>query len=317
MQHPWLEARVARKRVEAEGIVSLALEAADGPALPAFEAGAHVDVEIRPGLVRQYSLCNAPRSGSRYVIAVLREPASRGGSAALHDDFHEGDRLRIGAPRNLFALAAGASPALLVAGGIGVTPLLAMAEELLARGADFELHYCARSWARAAFRERLAEPDMAGRTVFHVDGDDATRAFDPAAAVRKLSADSHVYVCGPAGFIEWIVGRMLQAGWPAERLHREYFQAVPGDVNGDTAFEVRIASTGQVVAVPPGRSVAAALADAGIEVALSCDQGVCGTCITRVLAGTPDHRDQLGLGGNDRFTPCCSRSATPLLVLDI
>jgi len=318
MQQSWLDLRVVSRRTEAEGIIGLVLARPDGGALPPFTAGAHIDVEAGPDLIRQYSLCNDPRERDHYEIAVLRDPASRGGSVAVHDRFREGDPIRVGPPRNHFELQAVRSTALLIAGGIGITPLLCMAEQLAATGAPFSLHYCTRTPARTAFRERLARAPFADRIVFHFDdGPDAQR-FNPGALFTGAAAGTDAYVCGPSAFIDWVHTAAAEAGFPGENLYREYFA---GDTSsgaaGDTPFLLRIASTGETIEVGANESAAKALARHGIEVPVSCEQGICGTCITRVLEGEPDHRDLLMIDGNDEFTPCCSRALSPALVLDL
>lgn len=317
-----IEVRVARKTHEARDVCAFELRPLDGSELPGFSAGAHIDVQVPGGLTRQYSLCNAPKDGHRYRIGVLREPASRGGSRGMHELVHEGDTLRISAPRNHFALAAGATHSLLLAGGIGITPLLSMAEHLAATGGDFALHYCVRSAERAAFVDRLRDGAFAARVHVHFDDGDAAQRVDVARLLAHPGPGRHVYVCGPKGFIDVVVATAAERGWPQERVHREFFGATDtGPRSADERFDVRLARSGRVVAVPKGVSVVQALAAAGVDVPISCEQGVCGTCLTRVVEGVPEHRDlyltpeEQAL--NDQFTPCCSRSRSPLLVLDL
>lgn len=319
MNRSWLDLRVLSRRIEAEDIVSLVLASTDGGELPPFSAGAHLDVEVAPGLVRQYSLCNNPRHRDHYEIAVLRDPASRGGSAAVHARFRELDPIRVSEPRNHFPLQPATGAAMLVAGGIGITPLLCMAERLSALGAPFVLHYCARSPARTAFRDRIAASPFADRIAFHFDDGPEAQHFDPRALFAGADGDTHAYVCGPAGFIGWVLDAAKDAGFPAERLHREYFSAAPAEPapGGDAPFLLRIASTGETIQVGAEESAATALARHGVDVPVSCEQGVCGTCITRVIEGRPDHRDMLMIDSDDEFTPCCSRALTPLLVIDL
>lgn len=318
MEH--LAVKVLRKVREAEGIASFELARADGAPLPAFSAGSHIDVRVPGGLVRQYSLCNDAAEQHRYRIAVLRDPASRGGSLAMHDAVNAGDVLHISEPRNHFALHS-ADKSLLLAGGIGVTPLLCMAQRLATIGADFKLHYCTRSAERTAFRGEIAASAFANRVKFHFDDGPPEQKLNAAELLATPDATTQLYVCGPTGFIDHVVGTAKAAGWPGERIHLEYFGAAPPDSSGDTAFDVKIASTGKAYTVPPGQSVVQALASQGIEILTSCEQGVCGTCITRVLEGEPDHRDLYFTdeerSKNDQFTPCCSRAKTRTLVLDL
>lgn len=313
--------RVARKTVEAEGICSFELQAADGRPLPAFSAGSHVDVHVPGGLVRQYSLCNDPQETQRYLIAVLKDAASRGGSVAMHERVHEGDALTISAPRNHFALAHEAASHLLLAGGIGVTPILCMAERLAQTGGDFTMHYATRSRERTAFADRIARSAFAARVHLHHDDGAPDQRLDLEALLATPVAGRHVYVCGPQGFMDAVLGRARAAGWPEPQLHYEFFGAAPTAQAGDGPFSVRLASSGRVITVAADQSVTDALGAAGIVVPTSCEQGVCGTCLTRVLQGTPDHRDLYltpeEQAAGDQFTPCCSRSRTAELVLDL
>jgi vanillate O-demethylase ferredoxin subunit len=312
--------RVVAKVREAVDIVSFELASADGTALAPFSAGSHVDVHIGPNLVRQYSLCNDPAENHRYVIAVLRDPHSRGGSIAVHDTIDVGDTLRISGPKNHFPLTQ-AGRYVLLAGGIGVTPILCMAERLAGSGADFSMHYCTRSPERTAFRERIGASAFASRIQFHFDSGAPEQKLDLEGVLAGPGDDLHLYVCGPAGFINAVTEAARAQGWPGHHVHLEYFGAAPQDTSGDQAFEVRIASSGQTFAIPANQSVVSVLAEHGIEIPVSCEQGVCGTCITRVLDGTPAHRDVYFTDEehvlNDQFTPCCSRAKSRLLVLDL
>ncbi|MBN8510213.1 MAG: oxidoreductase [Burkholderiales bacterium] len=313
--------RVARKATEALDICTFELVAEDGRPLPAFSAGSHVDVQLPGGFTRQYSLCNDPTESHRYLIGVLRDPASRGGSAAMHDRVQEGDRLTISPPKNHFPLAHDAKSHLLLAGGIGVTPILCMAERLAIAGADFRMHYCARSRERTAFHERIRGSKFASNVHFHFDDGAAAQKLDIGALLETPQAGTHLYVCGPKGFMDAVLGTARARGWPEAQLHYEFFAADVAPQAGDGAFEVLLASSGRVVVVPKDRSVTQALAEAGVEVPTSCEQGVCGTCLTRVIEGEPDHRDVYltpeEQAANDQFTPCCSRAKSPRLVLDL
>ncbi|MCI1005975.1 PDR/VanB family oxidoreductase [Herbaspirillum sp. C7C8] len=315
-----LQVRIAARREEADGIIGLELVSPDGSALPAFTAGAHIDVHLPGGMLRQYSLCNAPHEQHRYQIGVLRDAHSRGGSVAVHEVLKVGDLLTIGVPRNQFALVS-APHSLLLAGGIGVTPILCMAEALAACGASFEMHYCARSPARQAFRERIAASGFARRVVHHYDDGDVAQKLDLDALLSQADPATHLYVCGPAGFITHVVETARARGWPEAQVHFEYFGAAPVQADGNGSFEVRLASSGQVYRIPEDRTVIQVLCEHGVDVPVSCEQGICGTCLTRVLEGEPDHRDQYltdeERAANDQFTPCCSRARSPLLVLDL
>jgi len=315
-----LRVRVTAKTIEALDICSFELVEADGLPLPAFSAGSHVDVTVGDK-TRQYSLCNDPAESHRYLIAVLRDPATRGGSAGMHDRVQVGDVIQISAPKNHFALAHDASSHLLLAGGIGVTPILCMAERLAVMGAPFEVHYCARSRERTAFHDRITSSRFASRVQFHFDDGPAAQKFDIAARLAESQPGVHLYVCGPKGFMDAVLSTARAQGWPEAQLHYEFFSADVAPSASDDSFEVQLASSGRIVVVPKDKTVVQALAAAGIEVQTSCEQGVCGTCITRVLSGTPDHKDLYFTpeehAANDQFTPCCSRAKSPRLVLDL
>lgn len=321
MNSPLLRVRVARKESEALDICTFELVDVHGHALPPFSAGSHIDVHLPNGLTRQYSLCNDPAESRRYLIGVLREPASRGGSLTLHDRVNVGDVLEISRPRNHFPLVEGARRSLLLAGGIGVTPILCMAEHLAAAGQHFQMHYCTRSRERAAFRDRIERGPFADRVQFHFDNGPPEQKLDLASLLGDPQPDTHLYVCGPKGFMDSVLACAQASGWPDVRVHYEYFAGQAAAHDSDAPFEVQLASSGRVVLVPKGTTVVAALAEAGVTLTTSCEQGVCGTCVTRVLEGVPDHRDLVLSAeereANDQFLPCCSRSKSLRLVLDL
>jgi vanillate O-demethylase ferredoxin subunit len=233
----------------------------------------------------------------------------------------QGDVLTIGAPRNQFALVAGAPLSLLMAGGIGITPMLCMAQELARRQEAFEFHYSVRSAARAAFLDRLAVPALHDHVRLHFDDGDAEQRLQIQAVLQPQPAGTHLYVCGPKGFMDAVLQGARNLGWPEELLHYEFFQADAKSLDEDAAFDVRLARSGRIVRVAADRTVVQALAAAGVDVPISCEQGICGTCVTTVLAGRPDHRDSFLLpqerAANGCFTPCCSRSLDGELVLDL
>ena len=314
-----LRVRVARRVEEADGICSFELVPQGVDELPAFTAGSHIDVHVAPGLVRQYSLSNDPSERFRYRIAVLREPSSRGGSAAMHDKIEAGQTLCISPPRNHFPLE-DAPRSLLLAGGIGVTPILSMARALHAQGKVFNMHYCGRSLSRMAFVEEIGRAPFADSVVLHAD-DVPEQKLDLQLLLAGPSDDTHLYVCGPGGFMDHMLATARAHGWPDARLHREYFAGIVKTLPSDGSFEVRLAHRGLTCTVPANKTVVEVLAEHGVEVPTSCEAGVCGTCLTRVLDGTPDHRDTFltdaERAANDQFTPCCSRALTSLLVLDL
>jgi vanillate O-demethylase ferredoxin subunit len=304
--------------LEAQDILSFELAEPAGGDLPPFAAGAHIDVHVPGGFLRQFSLCNDPAERHRYVTAVLREPAGRGGSRAMHERVRVGDTLEISAPRSNFPLAEGAGRHLLIAGGIGITPLLAMVRRLARLGADFTLHYCTRSTERTAFRAALAEAERAGRVRYHHDGGDPRRGLDVGALLAPVEPATHVYCCGPAGLMAAV--KAATAHWPTPQVHFEYFAPPSPDaaIAGGAAFEVAIRSTGKVYPIAADRSILATLREAGLVLDSSCESGTCGTCKTRYLAGEPEHRDYVlsGEEQRDHVMICVSR-AKGRLVLDL
>jgi len=322
MLQSWMSLRVAKKWREAIDIHCFELADAQGRELPPFTAGAHVDVEVEPGLVRQYSLCNDPRRRDAYQLAVMRETGSRGGSVGLIDKVEIGHLLRVSEPRNHFTLEPSARRTVLIAGGVGITPILCMAERLANAGEPFELHYAARSQAHAAFATHIRQSAFADNaTLYFSEGPGAAR-LDLDTVLADPVPGAHLYVCGPGRLIEAALATAKARGWPSSRVHREFFAPVtPDGLAEPGAFQIRLASSGQVLDVPADRSITQVLADAGIELPTSCEQGVCGTCLTRVLEGEPDHRDvfltEAEQALNDQMTPCCSRAKSPLLVLDL
>jgi vanillate O-demethylase ferredoxin subunit len=321
MTTPLIRARVLRKCAEAQGICSFELAAEDGSALPPYEPGAHIDVHVPAGPVRQYSLCGDASDRLRYRIAVLHEPTSRGGSSGMHERVAEGAALQISAPRNHFTLAGGAAHHLLLAGGIGITPLLAMARALALDGQSFTLHYATRTRERTAFEAELRASAFSDRVRFHHDDGAPEQRLDLPTLLAAPQAGQHLYVCGPQGFMDAVLSTARAQGWPETQLHWEYFSAPPAQAEGDGAFEVQLGREGRVVQVPAGQTVVQALAEAGVMLPTSCEQGICGTCLTRVIDGQPDHRDQYltpeEQAACDQFLPCCSRAKSARLVLDL
>ncbi len=314
-----LDLHIARLEKQADSIVVLDLCRPDGGPLPPFEAGAHVDLHLADGFVRQYSLCGAPSDRSRYRIGVLLDPNTRGGSQRVHRDLLPGGAVRVGLPRNLFPLAPDAAQSFLIGGGIGITPILAMAHQLDAAGQDFALHYCARTRGSAAFLGELADSAFVDRVSLHFDDEGEQDRFSVERALPPPKPGAHLYVCGPTGFMDWVIADAKRAGYVDAQIHREYFSAEI-DTAGD-AFEIVLANSNRVVAVPEGKSIVAALAEIGTKIDVSCEQGVCGTCLCTVLDGIPDHRDTYLTDEEkeacDQMLLCCSRSKTPRLVLDL
>lgn len=317
-----LPVRVQRKRQEADDICSLMLVDPQGHCLPPFSAGSHIDIHLPNGLTRQYSLCNPPTDRYSYQVAVLRDPASRGGSEAVHTLVNEGDTIQISYPRNHFELVP-TEHAVLLGGGIGITPVLCMAELLNQTGASFELHYCSRSASRTAFKSRIEAAPFADRAAFHFDDGEVSQKLDINRVLGAPQVGKHLFVCGPNGFMEWVISSARFMGWAEDHIHREYFAAAAADTSGDGSFEVIMASTGATMVVEKGQAVTTVLAKHGVDVPISCEQGVCGTCLVRVLEGEIEHRDMFltedERKANDQFTPCVSRAkpGCKRLVLDL
>ncbi|MGW2521609.1 PDR/VanB family oxidoreductase [Streptomyces sp. NPDC001617] len=321
MSTTWTDAVVVARYDATPRIAVFDLARADGDELWEYEPGAHIDVQVgTAGLIRQYSLCGPPGIRKQYRLAVLDEPASRGGSRAMHA-LAEGDTLRIAAPRNRFGLTS-ARRHVLLAGGIGITPLLSMAQSLDATGGDYHLHYCARSRSEAAF---LADLENHPRVTLHFDDEPPEQRLDLGSDLGDPAPGTAVYVCGPGGFMDYALGRAAELGWPASALHKERFSASPPVAaepggGGEGGFTVRLSSTGAEYLVPEDQSVLDVLLANGVEAPNSCGQGICGECIVRVRAGEPDHRDDVLTDeerGEGLFTPCSSRSKSPILELEL
>ncbi len=316
----WAAAHVVSRNEEAQGIWSFVLEPEPGQVLPPFEAGAHIELCVGD-VIRPYSLCNSPGDRNRYVLGIQREACGNGGSIAICDSLLPGAKVQLRGPRNLFPLHHDTRSAILLAGGIGITPLLAMACQLAAQGTPFTLHVCSRTEDRIPFRAQLAS--LSGFGDVHLHCSRAVPSGRP--KLRDLIGPPehgrHLYLCGPSPFLEGAVQAATGLGWPQEAVHVERFAAETVSAGDEQAFEVEIHSTGARIHVPPGVTVADALEQAGFPVVRSCNQGNCGTCITGVLSGTPDHRDVIlteeERARNDCFTPCCSRACTERLVLDL
>lgn len=307
--------RVTRIDEVADGVRQLVLEHPDGVELPAWTPGAHIDLELRAGLTRPYSLCGDPADRSTWTVAVLREPDSRGGSAHVHGALRAGDALIASDPRNNFPLVEADSYAL-VAGGIGVTPLLPMVGELQVRGASWRMLYGGRTRSSMAYLDELA---AYGERVT-VAPEDEVGLLDLRGWLGNDPGRTAVYCCGPGRLLDAVAE--LGATWPERTsLHVERFRADPQALTGtDRPFEVVAARSGVSTTVPAGTSIVEALDEVGVYIPTSCGEGTCETCICQVIDGTADHRDSL-LTDEQReegsILPCCSRASTSTLVLDI
>ncbi|ABB06628.1 PDR/VanB family oxidoreductase [Burkholderia lata] len=315
--------KVTRKWNETPDICVLELHAVrEDQKLPAFEAGAHVEVHLRGLPSRQYSLCNTPGPTDCYQLGIFLEPESRGVSRAIHQTVEVGHTLDISPPKNHFPLAEGATHSLLLAGGIGVTPVLAMAEALASRSASFDFHYCTRSAERMAFQTRIGQSGWRQNAHLYFDDAPDDRRLDLNAVLSSPAAGTHLYVCGPSGFVTWVKQAATQSGWPDTHVHSESFTGTAVEVqDGDRAFDVEIAETGQIIHVGKDQTALNALVEAGIDIPSSCEAGNCGTCQTMVVSGAIDHRDQYLTAAervaNKSFIPCCSRAADDMIVIGL
>jgi ferredoxin-NADP reductase len=302
----------------AEAINGYELVDPRGRDLPRFEAGAHIGLRLTGAPVRDYSLWNDPAERRRYCIAVLCEADPDAVSRRLRDTVKVGDLVEASLPHNNFPLDPDARHHLMIAGGIGITPIMAMIAELRRRAADFLLHYCTRSPETTAFRDELDLLAAQGRVRFHHDGGDPSRSLDIAAVLRDPPPGTHLYYCGPAPLMA--AAATASRHWPPGTVHCEYFSA-PSEIDfGEgRAFRVKLARHGGEYEIPPGETILDVLRRHGIAVKSSCELGYCGACLTRYVAGEPEHRDDM-LGAADRaryVLICCSRARTPVLELDL
>lgn len=288
----------------------------DGLDLPPFTAGAHVDIALPNGLVRQYSLVNPQHERHRYVVGVKLDRASRGGSRSMHEDTRPGATYAIGGPRNNFALIEDAPHVVLIAGGIGVTPIWCMVQRLAALDCSWELHYACRNRAEAPF---LGELSPLGSAVhLHFDEECGGAVLDVAAIVAGAAEGAHLYCCGPAPMLAAF--EAATAELPPERVHIEYFTAKEERAT-QGGFTVELARSGLAFEIPPGKTILQVLREAGVEVEYCCEEGFCFTCETKVISGIPDHRDAV-LSAEDRAANkvmliCCSGALSEKLVLDL
>lgn len=288
-------------------------------ALPKFCAGAHIDVHLKNGLTRQYSISNCSTETHRYVIAVLNDEKSRGGSCYMHSNYQEGDVLHISEPRNLFELHPQTQKAILFAGGIGITPILSMAYQLKNQSIPFELHYFVRSHDMIAFYGNLTT-HFAENIHFHLQ-DQIETACNMPAVLQEHSPEKHLYVCGPTGFMQYVMNAATAEGWQPSELHQEHFVAQDLSQHDNQAFTIEILGSDRKIQVAAQQTAMQALLENGFNIPASCEQGICGTCVTRVVSGIPEHRDLFMTDEehalNDQFAPCCSRTKSQTLVLDL
>jgi phthalate 4,5-dioxygenase reductase subunit len=308
---------VTRKDEIARGIDLFELRRSDGGELPQFTAGAHVALKVPNGLVRKYSLCNDPAERDRYQIAVKREENGRGGSISLIENVNAGDDLIVSAPVNDFELARNAQAFIFIAGGIGITPIMAMMRTLNAiPGKQYKLYYCTRSPEFTAFHDELRKPPFEDKVVIHHDDGDSARALDLWPIVEERKNRAHLYCCGPRPLMQAV--RDMTGHWSSTAIHMEAFSEAETRKPDDKPFNVTLAKSGETFEVPVGVTIMEAMRARGHEVPSSCESGTCGTCRMKLLAGEADHRD-LVLADHERESQimiCVSRSRSGDLVID-
>ncbi|WP_027855167.1 PDR/VanB family oxidoreductase [Marinobacterium litorale] len=294
----------------------------DGKDLPPFEAGSHIDIKVSSNVTRQYSLCNDPSETHRYVIAVLRDENGRGGSKAIHDQLKVQDIVTVSLPRNNFELSDNTKRAILIGGGIGITPLKSMAHKLRSLNIPYELHYCAKDKTCVAFYDEICALSDNENVHFHFDGGDPNNGLNLQKLFESQRDGDHLYYCGPSGFME--ACKTSAAHWTKGTVHFEHFKA-PVAPKADSqpertdGYKIKLNSTGEVIEVAAGVSVLEALQNSGVEVERSCESGLCGACKIRFLEGEVDHQDYIldDEERSDHFTSCVSRVTSDLIVLDI
>jgi phthalate 4,5-dioxygenase reductase subunit len=313
---PTMPLRVTRNDKIADGIHLLEFRDPGGRSLPEFSAGAHIGIRVPNGLLRKYSLCNDPAERDRYQVAVKRESNGRGGSCSLIDDTKAGDELDVIAPVNDFGLPPRAQDFLFIAGGIGVTPFMAMIREIMAQGKRFRLFYCSRSPETTAFRDELGAPEFKDSVIIHYDQGDVSRSLDLRPILVERKNREHLYCCGPRPLMEAV--RAMTDHWSPTAVHFEAFSEAETHKADDKLFKVKLARSGAVIEVPTDKTILEVLRERGLDVPSSCETGTCGTCRTKMLAGEADHRD-LVLAEHERkdtIMICVSRARTDEITID-
>jgi len=315
-QPPMMPLRVTRNDQIADGINLIEFRDLDGKPLPEFSAGAHIAIRVPNGLLRKYSLCNDPSERDRYQVAVKREANGRGGSANLIDHVKAGDELMVAPPVNDFGLPPRAQDFLFIAGGIGITPIMAMIREVQRQAKRFRLFYCTRSAETTAFAEELSAPEFKGLVTIHHDRGDPSCSLDLKPILAERKNREHLYCCGPRPLMEAV--RHMTDHWSSTAVHFEAFSEAETHKVGDTPFKVRLARSGKVLEVPVTRTILEVLRESGLDVPSSCETGTCGTCRTKLLAGEADHRD-LVLADHERkdqIMICVSRARSAEITID-
>lgn len=318
-----LQLKIKQIRQEASEIHAYELVSMDENSLPAFEAGSHIDLHLPSGLIRQYSLSNDPAETHRYVVGILRDEHGYGGSKEVHQALKVGDAIEVSRPRNHFHLDETAKKVILLAGGIGITPLRSMGYRLKALGIPFELHYCARAQENIAFSQELKGLSNPGKIQFHLDGGMAGSGLNIAEMIQGIESDAHLYYCGPPGFMK--ACSEAAKGRSDINVHFEHFKApvkAPDSsvtLSDSSGLAIQIQSTGQKISLTRADSLVEALAKLGIEVSTSCQSGLCGTCKTRYISGDVEHGDCIlsDAEHGEYLTPCISHIKSGTLVLDL
>lgn len=314
------QVRVSLMRHEAEDVISVELIPYETSALLPFTAGSHIDLHLPNGPTRSYSLMNAQGESHRYLVGIFRDPNSRGGSKYLHEQLRVGRVLSISAPRNNFPLAEHAEQHLFIAGGIGITPFCSMLERLNVLGRNWELHYCARTRDRAAFTDRLEQLAWSGRgrVEYTFDAEPGGLMLDIPQLLSRTAPGTHVYCCGPSGMLQAF--QAACATRPAGHVHWEYFSSTQVPVLSG-GFTVVLARSNKRIFIPPGNTILDVLLAEGINIAYSCQEGICGACETVVLEGEPEHRDMILTDAEHRSNKvmmiCCSGCKGEELKLDL
>ena len=320
MKKDLLTVKVNNIEIQGNNIALIDLSSIDKQTLPKIKAGAHIDVHLKNGLIRQYSLCHNPISNEIYRIGVLKEENSRGGSLAIHE-LEIGDHIKISYPKNLFELNDTAKHSILIGGGIGITPVVSMAYSLKSNNESFEIHYCSKDRNNSAFVEELEiiNCNDSLHTYFKAQGGDHRASLPTHLTSIKDKEDTHIYICGPEPFMNWVIEQAQKSGFPHQNIHKEYFH-VEIEKTGDT-FEIIAQKSGVTIQVAADESIVDALTRNNINVTVSCEHGICGACLCDVIEGIPDHRDLYltdeEKAYNDLMAICCSRSKSERLILDI
>jgi len=308
--------RVTRNDQIADGIHLLEFRDTGGNPLPQFSAGAHITVRVPNGMLRKYSLCNDPAERDRYLVAVKREVTGRGGSSTLIDRTKPGDELLVTAPVNDFALPQRAQDFLFIAGGIGITPIMAMIRQVQAEGKRFRLYYVTRSPETTAFYDELSKPEYNDKVVIHHDHGDPAQSLDLKPVLAERKNREHLYCCGPRPLMEAV--RDMTEHWSSTAVHFEAFSEADIHKATDRPFKVKLAKSGTVLEVPADKTIMEVLREHGLDVPSSCETGTCGTCRTKLLAGQADHRD-LVLHEHERGNTimiCVSRAKSDEITID-